>query len=209
MITTAEHPQRVGPLPPLLLSGLGTALLGVQAALSFTQPGRPGDAGGTGAVTAGLTVAATMLALAATVAIGRGVAAALPLSGTALAAAAVVQTVFGPAPPRFIALVPLALATALLAVPLPTADGRSARPVLWATLALALHAVVAFPYLTSCLVAPPYGVAGLWIVWGAFLALILRLLRTRPPLAPLVPPVALAVWFAALSLGEALLGWSP
>ena len=209
MITTVEHPQRVGRLAPLLLSGLGTALLGLQAALSFNQPGRAGGGGGTGAVTAGLTVAVTLLALAATVAIGRAAALALPLSVTALGGAAVLQILFGPAPPRFIALVPLALATALLAVPLAPAGGRSSRPVPWAMLALALHAAVAFPYLTSGLVAPPYGVLALWIVWGAFLALIMRLLRTRAPLALLVPPVALGVWFAALSLGEALLGWSP
>ena len=208
MTTTAEHPQRVGRLVPLLLSGLGTALLGLQATLSFIQPARPGGAGGTGAVTAGLTVAATMLALAATVVIGRAAALAMPLSVTALAAAAVLQ-MLGPAPPRFIALVPLALATALLALPLAPTDGRSSRSTLWATLALALHAAVAFPYLTSGLVAPPYGVFALWIIWGAFLALILRLLRTRAPLALLVPPVALATWFAALSLGEVLLGWSP
>ena len=208
MTTTAEHPQRVGRLVPLLFSGLGTALLGLQATLSFIQPARPGGAGETGAVTAGFTVAVTMLALAATVAIGRAAGLAMPLSGTALAAAIVLQ-MLGPAPPRFIALVPLALATALLALPLAPTGGRSSRPVLWATLALALHAAVAFPYLTSGLVAPPYGVLALWIVWGAFLALILQLLRTRAPLALLVPPAALAVWFAALSLGEALLGWSP
>ena len=209
MITTGEHPQRVSSLAPLLLSGLGTALLGLQAALSFTESGRAGDGGGTGAVTAGLTLAVTMLALAATLAIGRAAALAVPLSVTALAAAAVLQMLFGPAPPRFIALVPLALATALLTMPLAPTRGRSSPPLLWATLALALHAAVAFPYLASGLVAPPYGVLALWIVWGAFLALILRLLRARAPLALLVPPVALAVWFAALSLGEALLGWSP
>ena len=208
MTKTAEHPQMVGPLAPLLLSGLGTALLGLQVALVFIQPGRQSGAGGTGAVTAGFTVAVTMLALAATFAIGRDAALAMPLSVAALAAAAVLQ-MLGPAPPRFIALVPLALATALLAVPLVPAGGRPTRTVLWATLALALHAAVAFPYLTSGLVAPPYGVLALWIVWGAFLALILRLLRARAPLALLVPPVALGVWFAALSLGEALLGWSP
>ncbi len=208
MTKTAEHPQMVGPLAPLLASALGTALLGLQVALSFIQPGRQGGAGGTGAVTAGLTVAVTMLALAATVAIGRAAALAMPLSVTALAATAVLQ-MLGPAPPRFIALVPLALATALLTMPLAPTRGRSSPPLLWATLALALHAAVAFPYLASGLVAPPYGVLALWTVWGAFLALILRLLRARAPLALLVPPVALAVWFAALSLGEALLGWSP
>ena len=86
---------------------------------------------------------------------------------------------------------------------------RSSPRLLWAALALALHAAVAFPYPSSGLVAPPYGVLALWIIWGAFLALILSLLRARAPLALLVPPVALAVWFAALSLGQALLGWSP
>ncbi len=209
MTTTAEHPQRVGRLAPLLLSGLGAALLGVQAVLSFNQPGPAGGGGGTGVVTGGVTIAVTVLALAATVAIGRAAALALPLSVTALVAAIVLQVLLGPAPPRFIALVPLALATALQALPLAPTGGRSSRPVLWGTLALALHAAVAFPYLTSGLVAPPIGVLALWLVWGAFLALILRLLRTRAALTLLVPPVALAVWFAALSLGEALLGWSP
>ena len=208
MIATAEHPYRVNPLAPVSLSGLGSALLGLQAALSFTQPGRLGGGGGTGR-----NRRVDRSRDHARAGRDRGDwacgAFALPLSATALAAAAVLQMLFGPAPPRFIALVPLAVATALLALPLAPTDGRSSWPTLWATLALALHAAVAFPYLTSGLVAPPYGVFVLWIVWGAFLALLLRLLRTRAPLALLVPPVALAVWFAALSLGEALLGWSP
>ena len=125
MITTVEHPQRAaGSLAPLLLSGLGTALLGLQAALSFTQPGRLGEGGGTGALTAWSTVAVALLALAATVAIGRTAALAVPLSVAALAAAAVLQMLFGPAPPRFIALVPLALATTLLTLPIAPAGGR-------------------------------------------------------------------------------------
>jgi hypothetical protein len=207
MITRTEHRPAVGRLVPLLLSALGTALLGLQSALSFTGPN---DSGGTGAVTAGLTVAVMVLALASTVAIARAATPALALSAAALTAAAALQILLGPAPPRFIALVPLAIATALLALPLaPTTRRRAPGFVLLATLALALHAAVAFPYLVSGLVAPLYGILALWAVWAAFLALIVQLLRTRPAWALVVPPVALAVWFAALSLGEALLGWSP
>jgi len=86
------------------------------------------------------------------------------------------------------------------------------RPPAWRVamgwLALLLHVLVGFPYLVSGLVAPGYGVAGLMGIWIGLLVLLLRLRPTRPLLALLVPPAALAIWNAVIGLGGSLLGWT-
>jgi hypothetical protein len=75
-----------------------------------------------------------------------------------------------------------------------------------------LHLVIgAVPFAVSGLVAPLWGVVVLFVWWLALAATIVRLLLgadRRPRLAPLVPVVALAGWFAFVSFGGAVLGWT-
>ena len=88
-------------------------------------------------------------------------------------------------------------------------DERSAtrRPGEW--LALGLMVLVGlFPYGASGLMVPPSGLVVLAAVW---IGLFVFLWRWRPGnqwLALVVPLVAVAAWFAILSLGDALLGWT-
>jgi hypothetical protein len=63
-------------------------------------------------------------------------------------------------------------------------------------------------YAASGLVAPGWAVAALLVVWCALLALAIYLLRTRPVYTLLVPVLSAAIWFAAISAGEAWLGWT-
>lgn len=75
-----------------------------------------------------------------------------------------------------------------------------------------LHlAVGVFPYAASGLVVPVWGVVVLYGCWLALAVVLVRLLRgpaRRPLLAPAIPVVAIAVWFAFVSLGGALLDWT-
>jgi hypothetical protein len=73
---------------------------------------------------------------------------------------------------------------------------------------LAAHLALFFWYVASGLLAPAWAVVALLVVWAALLAVAVRLLvRRRPLLVPVVPVVGLVVWFAAISAGEAWLGW--
>jgi hypothetical protein len=63
-------------------------------------------------------------------------------------------------------------------------------------------------YAASGLLAPGWAVAALLVAWAALLAAAVVLLRRRPVLTPLVPLAAIALWWGALTAGEALLGWS-
>lgn len=73
-------------------------------------------------------------------------------------------------------------------------------------LATLLHLVVGYFYLVTGLMAPFWGVGTLLLIWLA-LAIWGYRIRDRA-LVILVPLVAIAVWFVALSLGESLLGWT-
>ncbi|MDP8910014.1 MAG: hypothetical protein M3N47_13080 [Chloroflexota bacterium] len=91
----------------------------------------------------------------------------------------------------------------------PGAEPTPARARRWPFfVALLLHTLVAFPYLMSVLMVPPYGVAFLWAVWGALLAMTVYVGRRRPLLALAVPPVAFGLWFVILLLGDVFLGWT-
>ena len=72
------------------------------------------------------------------------------------------------------------------------------------------HVVIgAVPFAVSGLVAPLWGVVVLGVWWAVCLGAIVGLVRRhRPRLVPLVPVVALAGWFAFVSFGEAVLGWT-
>jgi hypothetical protein len=74
---------------------------------------------------------------------------------------------------------------------------------------LALHVLVGFfPYGASGLVAPLYGMVVLYLVWTALLVLAWRWRPANPWAVLLVPLVAVALWFAFLSLGEAVFNWT-
>ena len=63
-------------------------------------------------------------------------------------------------------------------------------------------------YAASGLVAPGWEVAALLVVWVLLLAVGIWLWLRRPAFVPLVPVVAAAIWFGAITAGEKLLGWT-
>ena len=81
-----------------------------------------------------------------------------------------------------------------------------------AVVGVALHlAVGVFPYAASGLLVPIWGIVVLYALWLGLAFVLVRLLRgeaRRPMLAPLVPVAALAVWFAVVTAGEAIFGWT-
>ena len=88
------------------------------------------------------------------------------------------------------------------------------RPVEWTAViaGLVLHlAIGVVPFAASGLVAPLWGVVVLFVWWAVMLGVAVRLVRAqprRPLLVPLVPVVALVGWFAFMSFGGAVLGWT-
>lgn len=85
--------------------------------------------------------------------------------------------------------------------------GGWASAVRW--VAAGLHVLIGFfPYAASGVMAPPAGLVVLGLVW---LGLFLVVLRWRPRtiwLLLAVPPVAVAVWFVIMQVGDSLLGWT-
>ena len=81
-----------------------------------------------------------------------------------------------------------------------------------AALAVVLHLLIGvFPFAASGLLVPLWGVVVLGASWLAMAVVLVRLVRgdrRRPLLAPLVPVAALAGWFAFVSFGEAVFGWT-
>lgn len=74
---------------------------------------------------------------------------------------------------------------------------------------LLLHLLTAvFPLSASGLVAPLWAIVLLYVAWAALGLALWRASRTRPPLMLLGAPGVLALWFAALTAGERLLGWT-
>ena len=72
---------------------------------------------------------------------------------------------------------------------------------------LALVAMAPF-YLASGLMAPPWAIAILVVVWLALFGLGCVWFRRRPLWTLALPLIALIVWFGGLSAGEALWGWT-
>ncbi|MEV0456594.1 hypothetical protein [Catellatospora methionotrophica] len=89
------------------------------------------------------------------------------------------------------------------------ADPPSVPAKIVGVLGIVAHVVLAPYYLASGLLAPLWAVIVLMVIWTALLVYAIRLWRTRPFLVPLVPVVAVAVWFAVMGAGEAWLGWTP
>jgi hypothetical protein len=69
-------------------------------------------------------------------------------------------------------------------------------------------ACAGFLYFASGLVAPGWAVVVLCVFWLALLVLGFRWFMTRPLHVLALPLVAVAVWFAAITAGAALLGWN-
>jgi len=70
------------------------------------------------------------------------------------------------------------------------------------------HLAVLIFYGASGLVAPPWAVLVLLVVWLGLLVLAIVALRRRPAWALAVPVAAVAIWFAAISAGDAWLNWT-
>lgn len=78
-----------------------------------------------------------------------------------------------------------------------------------AGLAIALHVGIAvFPLAASGLVAPPWFLALTALVWVAGAAAVVHLVRRTPRRAWMAPVAVVALWMAAITLGEQLLGWT-
>lgn len=76
-------------------------------------------------------------------------------------------------------------------------------------IALGLHVLVGFfPYGASGLVAPLYGLVLLGLIWIALAVVILRWRPRNAWLSLLVPVAAVGIWFAVITLGEAVAGWT-
>lgn len=92
---------------------------------------------------------------------------------------------------------------------LPTAPLGSPAAALarWGSLVLHL-AIAVFPLSASGLMAPPWALAAIAVGWLAGLVAVWRIGRSRPFVAVLVPIVTVGAWFALMSLGDTVLGWT-
>ena len=72
-----------------------------------------------------------------------------------------------------------------------------------------LHLVIGvFPYAASGLLAPLYGIALVYVGWFALLFFALKWWNKTPLRVLLVPVIALVWWFALMTFGEFVLGWT-
>ncbi|MDA0635886.1 hypothetical protein OUY22_20895 [Nonomuraea sp. MCN248] len=77
----------------------------------------------------------------------------------------------------------------------------------WLGLAGHLGTLVPF-YSSSGLMAPAWAVVALFAVWLVLLAAAIQAVCKRSPWGLLTPVVSLGLWWAAMSAGEAFLGWT-
>jgi hypothetical protein len=195
------------------LAAVGTAVLGAKGVRTFGP-----DPFGTLEPWAG----AVVLVVAVVGAASAGLAPRAPRAAGTLAATATIGAVLADllptAPPRYLAVLPLAATTVLLLAPGTAPDaGTAYRPArhrgfpAWAVavgwVGIVLHLLVGFPFLVSGLVAPGYGVIALWVVWAVLLAVALRVRARRPVWTPAVPVAAFGLWQGAIAAGGAWLGW--
>lgn len=78
--------------------------------------------------------------------------------------------------------------------------------MIWFVLACLLHLVAGFFYISSGLIAPLWAVLLLIAIW-LVLAVVLVRRRHTGARTLLIPVVAAATWFVAISAGEMFLGW--
>jgi hypothetical protein len=78
----------------------------------------------------------------------------------------------------------------------------------WPFLAMIGLAGCLFLYAVSGLLAPWYGVALLLAIWVVLFVVATRWWTPHPRRTLLLPLVGIVVWFAVLTLGEALFGWT-
>jgi hypothetical protein len=80
----------------------------------------------------------------------------------------------------------------------------------FAGVGIALHLLAGvFPFAVSGLIAPLWGVVVLYAMWLAMLGVAVQLARTgRLRLVLAVPFAAVVAWFAVMSFGGAVLGWT-
>lgn len=83
---------------------------------------------------------------------------------------------------------------------------RTSAVAKWA--GFALMAPLAWLYLISGLLAPPYAVGILAAIWVLLLIAGIRIRRRRPWLVLAIPFIGLAIWFAVITLGDVFLGWT-
>lgn len=65
-----------------------------------------------------------------------------------------------------------------------------------------------FPYLFTGLLAPPWAVGAVAVVWFVLLAAAIHLRNERPWLVASIPIAGLGLWFAFLTFGDLVLGWT-
>lgn len=75
-------------------------------------------------------------------------------------------------------------------------------------LAVIAHLGAGIFYAAAGLVAPLWAILLLWALWLVLLWTLVRLWRSRPLTALAVPPVALGLFFLAISAGERFLDWT-
>jgi hypothetical protein len=85
-------------------------------------------------------------------------------------------------------------------------NGTGAMVAWW--VGLAGHLVGAIWYAASGLVAPPWAVVLLLVIWVALFVVGLRLRTRRPWWMLAVPVLDVVIWVAIVSAGEAFLGWT-
>jgi hypothetical protein len=71
-----------------------------------------------------------------------------------------------------------------------------------------LHLAVLWPYAASGLLAPGWAVGGLLLLWAVLAVVAVGIHRRWGAVSALVPLLAIGLWFAVLTLGERLLGWT-
>lgn len=77
----------------------------------------------------------------------------------------------------------------------------------WLTILLYLVTGL-FPYLVSGLAVPGVGLIVLMTCWAIGLTFTIRLARSRPVVSLLAIPTAWLFWWAYVSAGEAIFGWT-
>lgn len=75
-------------------------------------------------------------------------------------------------------------------------------------LGLVLFVGTGFFYAFAGLVAPPIGVAILWVIWAGLAVLVIRWWRGSAWRVFAVPFIAVSTWAIVLYVGETLLDWT-